>query len=341
MANGPPTTPERAPTAPVTETLATRTRPLLSELDDKPPSADTATPWLHTWSPYRASLLAARSLAPFGDVPPASTPPYSLSQLLEWGTLRAERAHAPLIDAAPPARDPTGVELTNLVNDCILRVESFSRKRFEVELGVLEDQLASCAAADATRTGWTAACARFGAAALSLQLAELPWPTCSGDEEEHELVDAESTFAPIRRLTQRLRVWQALVARPQPGLDVAPQPCASQDRVPSCLDAAALAVVERAHGAGSAAAQSLILQLRLVSVSSSPVTIRRVTVAEEVCPTADDALAQVAQRDIYFEPPVELRGLGRYLVFTLKMCSCVSDSSEAPPRYSVTGVECA
>ena len=269
-----------------------------------------------------------------------STPPYSLSQLLEWGTLRTEHAHTPLIDADPPARDPTEDELTSLVNDCILRVESFSRKRFEVELAVLEDQLASCAAANATRAGWTATRARFGAAALSLQLAELPWPTCPGDEEEQELVDTEYTFAPIRRLTHRLRAWKTLVAHPQTGLDVVLQPCASQDHLPSCLDAAALAVVERAHGSGSAVAQSLILQLRLVSVSSSPVTIRRVTVAEEVCPAADDTLAQVAQRDIYFEPPVELRGPGRYLVFTLKMCSCASDSSKTPPRYSVTGIEC-
>jgi hypothetical protein len=343
------------PRSPPKTELAVRSRTRLTEVYEDRPEFDAA------WAECSAVLRDACAAAPFGDARPSLKAPYSAEQLQTWASSSKTSAY----------RLPTVEELILLTRATVLHIATHNRERLAHHLHAL---ISSEISLILSAPPWLAKLSgRYGSQSLLHQLDELAQPTL-----HDEPWDVSAIFAPLNRLAAREHSWRSLIAlvRKADSAGAAllsfAEPAASQGSrrvlhnlegvIESTLhqhgacptfsahDAAlSMALIDprchrRDHVMDDDAAFHVQVRVRLTCTAGGPVSVRRITIAEDLGAENERSVLEadivdIAKRDVEFMPPVRLNGPGSFLLYSLKLPATANEVHAPSFRLSAVVVE--
>jgi hypothetical protein len=326
-----------APRSPPHTDFVPRSRTRFHASPDDHPEFDAA------WRECSAVLRDACTKAPFGDARPSLQAPYSAEQLRAWASSCKSSTY----------RLPTVGELVILTRATVLHIAAVNRERLAHRLNALTSIEASL---NPPGHSWLASLlGRYGSQSLLHQLDEIPRPVL---HDEHLSPNVSAIFAPLNRLAGREHSWRSLIALVRKAkcagatLPSFKAPVASQAsrRVMHNLEgiidstlhqgtcqtfAAAgttriMALTCRNHISDDNAAFHLQIRVRLTCTAGGPVSVSRITIAEDVGAVEELSafeahFVDIAKCDVEFVPPVRLNGPGSFLLYSLKMPAAANE----------------
>lgn len=330
------------PLSPFQTELALRTRTRINALFEDHPEFDAA------WRQCSSVLRDACAKAPFGDARPSLQAPYSADQLQTWA-LSCETSNYRL---------PTVDELVILTRATVLHIAAVNRERLAQHLQSLISTEASLIPSGPL---WlTKLSGRYGSQSLLHQLEELPRPLL---HDEPFNLDLSAIFAPLNRLAGREHSWRSLIAlirktecagatllsfrepvatrasrRVVHNLEGVIESSLHEGACPTFLASdAALSMAlttpichRRDRVSDADQAFHVQLRVRLLCTAGGPVSVGRITIAEDLGAMDERSaleadIVDIAKRDVEFVPPVRLNGPGSFFLYSLKMPAAANE----------------